>query len=165
MAAVADRQGGGHTRRFTFRAQAALDLRKRQDDDAQRALAELTAARRTAEQAVEDATAAVDRAMLVARDAQKAAQPAAVQEWHRNWIVSRRDERDARCATLTERQHAERQAQTLAADTRRRLRSLERWFDRAWRAYQRDARRAEQRELDALGAMRYAARRWAPGGD
>ena len=77
---------------FKFRAQAALDLRKRQDDEAQRNLADATRTRLLAETSVDVASAAVDESMQHARKALQSVASGDLHVWHRNWIVSRKQE-------------------------------------------------------------------------
>jgi flagellar export protein FliJ len=149
---------------FRFRAQAALEMRRKQDDDAQRALA---AARRAAA----DAQDAVARAE---RDLVEAHQRAAVEEakasdttraiWYRNWMKWQQAVIAAARATLAARRGEERAAADLAMETRRRLRSLERLRERMWKAFQTAERRAEQKEFDALGGLRFVARADVPEG-
>ena len=72
----------------------------------------------------------------------------------RSWRVDRRHWQGPCCRTAG---GAARQ------DTRRALRALERWFERAWRRHQQAQQRIEQRELDEMGALRYVARSRAHG--
>lgn len=153
------------TRPFKFRGQAALDLRKRQDEEAQRALAAAVRIRQQAETTVDAASAAVDESMRAARKALESPASVVWHEWHRNWIVSKRQELAATRAALAKTRAAERLAQQQAYAARRALRVLERWFDRAWRRYEEEGRRVERRELDAIGGLQYAGRLRARGGD
>ncbi len=149
---------------FKFRAQAALDLRKRQDDEAQRNLADATRTRLLAETSVDVASAAVDESMQHARKALQSVASGDLHVWHRNWIVSRKQELAVRREALAKSRAAEQLARQRAQDARRALRSLERWFERVWRRHQQAQRRIEQRELDEMGALRYVARNRAQGG-
>ena len=151
-------------RPFKFRAQAALDLRKRQDDEAQRNLAATTRGRLQAETSVEVASAAVDESMQQARNALQSAAPSDLHVWHRNWIVSRKQELAVQREALVKARAAEQLARQRAQDARRAVRSLERWFDRVWRRHQQAQNRVEQRELDEMGSRRYVARTRAQGG-
>lgn len=148
-------------RQFRFRGTAVLALRQRQDDEAQRALGAAVAARVAGEQVVERATVAVDEATLRARDAQQAAHLPSLSEWHRNWTLSCQHMRAAAEATLEARRQAERQVRARAHAARRALRALERWHDRAQQKHSHDTWCEEQRDLDELGAVRFAARRRA----
>ena len=151
-------------RPFKFRAQAALDLRKRQDDEAQQNLADATRARLLAETSVEVASAAVDESMQDARNALQSVASGDLHVWHRNWIVSRKQELAVRREALAKSRAAEQLAQQRAQDARRAVRSLERWFERVWRRHDQAQQRVERRELDEMGALRYVARSRAQGG-
>jgi flagellar export protein FliJ len=149
---------------FRFRAQAALELRRKQDDDAQRALA--SARRATA--AAEDAVARAERELAEAHQ-RAAAEEAKASDtaraiWYRNWMKWQQAVIAAARATLEARRSDERQAAGQAMETRRRLRSLERLRDRMWKAFQTAERRAEQKEFDALGGLRFVARAEVPEG-
>ena len=151
-------------RPFKFRAQAALDLRKRQDDEAQQNLADATRARLLAETSVEVASAAVDESMQDARNALQSVASGDLHVWHRNWIVSRKQELAVRREALAKSRAAEQLARQRAQDARRVVRSLERWFERVWRRHEQAQQRVERRELDEMGALRYVARSRAQGG-
>jgi flagellar export protein FliJ len=150
-------------RPFKFRAQVVLDLRKRQDDEAQRKLAIATRERAVAETRVDAASTAVEESMQRAREALESRAWGDSREWHRNWIVSRRKELAVQREGLAKSRAAEQLARQRAGDARRALRSLERWFERAWRRHQQALRRFEQRELDEVGAMRHVAQSRAQG--
>ena len=151
-------------RPFKFRAKPVLALRQRQDDEAQRELANAVAARVAAEQAVEQATVAVDEAMLRSAKAKNTKHLPYLYDWHRNWIQSCQNGRRAAQELLDKRRQAERGVRGRAHETRRALRVIERWHERMWHAHADAARREEQRELDELGALRFSARRREEGG-
>lgn len=150
-------------RPFRFRAQVALDLRQRQDDEAQRALAVASAATRRADERV----VRVRQALADAHDGglQAFARVTAAQEliWQGNWILGlERDVARARQA-LEERRIEERSAAEIARHARMQVRVLERLKDRAFQAWQLESRRAEQKALDELASLRFAARQLAAG--
>ena len=151
-------------RPFKFRAQAALDLRKRQDDEAQQNLAATTRTRLLAETNVEVASTAVDESMRQARNALQSVASGDLHVWHRNWIVSRKQELAVQREALAKSRAAEQLARQRAQDARRAVRSLERWFERVWRKHEQAQQRVERRELDEMGALRYVARSRAQGG-
>ena len=148
-------------RPFRFKAQAVLDLRKRQDDEAQRVLADAVRTRRHADTIVAAAATAVDKSMRQARQALAAPASGTEHDWHRNWIRSRQHELDAARAGLAECRAAEGVVRQRAHEAHRAHRMLERWFDRAWRRDQQERRRIEQRELDEIGTLQYETRRRA----
>lgn len=148
---------------FKFRAQAALDLRQRQDEVAQRALAIASAATRLADDRVTLARQALGGAQH--GGVQAFARVTAAQElvWQGNWILGlERDVARARQA-LEERRIEERSAAEIARHARMQVRVLERLKDRAFAAWQLESRRAEQKALDELASLRFAARQLAAG--
>ncbi len=149
---------------FKFKAQAALDYRARQDEAAQRQLALANAALRTAEQAVAGAKNALLAALDRARGEQAHGGDVNRLTWYRNWIAGQRRNVAVSEATLAARQRAWRAAQDQANLARRDLRALERYRDRALKEWDRQERRREQKALDLLGALQYAARLTVPGG-
>jgi flagellar export protein FliJ len=150
--------------RFRFRAQAALELRRTQDEDAQRALG----AAMRATSAAADALARAERDLVEAHQRALAEEAKATNTtraiWYRNWIKWQQAVIAAARSALEARRDEERQAAARAMETRRRLRSLERLRDRMWKAFQLAERRAEQKEFDLLGGLRYVARADVPEG-
>ncbi|MGE3578452.1 MAG: flagellar FliJ family protein [Vicinamibacterales bacterium] len=147
---------------FRFRAQAALDLRHREDDAARRACAE-------AEAWLLDARArlAQTRASLAGAQAAHGMQcgPEAAhheREWYRFWIaglrqaVGRAGDDVARFSTELDRRRAARQV------TRQRVDALERFRDKARQAWEAAVQAEEQRLMDAAGTARFVAQRRAP---
>jgi flagellar export protein FliJ len=145
-------------RPFRFRAQAALDLRISQEDQALKALA---LAQASAERARMRADAAIGGVSEADRQFQLAQQDGAngwLIGWHRSWIAKQRLEVDARkreaavSAVIVER------AATSVRDTHRQRRTLERLRDRSRRAYELEAGRQDTREMNMLAGLRYLAR-------
>lgn len=149
---------------FKFRAQVALEFRARQDEAAQRQLALATAGVRLAEQALDRAKTALETALDRARREESEGGDVQRLMWYRNWITGQRCAVAAGEATLAARQRAWRVAQDQANRARRDLRALERYRDRVLKEWEREERRQEQKALDLLGALQYAARRTVPGG-
>jgi flagellar biosynthesis chaperone FliJ len=149
---------------FRFRAQVALELRHKQDDEAQRALG----AARQATVAAQHAVLVEERALADAHvrasreEAQASDTTRAV--WYRNWMKRQQQVIAAAKAVVETRLQEEREAAARAMETRRRLRSLERLRDRALKAFLTLERRTEQKEFDVLGGLRYVARQHVPGG-
>jgi flagellar export protein FliJ len=150
-------------RPFRFRAQAALELRARQDEDAQRALARAEAAVRMAEERVELARAALAQAHEGGRSALAHVTQAHELIWQGNWIVGLERDVARTRQVLEERRIDQRRAAEIAQHARMQVRVLERLKERALQAWQLDARRAEQQSLDELGSLRFAARQLAAG--
>jgi flagellar export protein FliJ len=149
---------------FSFRAQAALDLRARQDEDARRALAAAEAQERLARETLARVVADLERSM--ARTREEDAKPGHVTTklWYRNWIAGQQQQ-VRRCRQIVEMRQADVRAATERAQAaRRKLKSLERFRDRLRRRYTAAERREEQKLFDALGTIRFALERPNPGG-
>lgn len=145
-------------RPFRFRAEVALDLRRKQEQDARVALAAL-------ERAQQDADACAARAMSVVGDAQRSMTDAQREgatgwqiDWHRSWIVKCRVDADAHRARAADAAAAVARQAVVVRDAHRKRRTLERLRDRAWRKYQVDAGREDLRDMNNLAGMRHLAR-------
>ena len=152
-------------RAFRFRAQAALDLRRREDDDAQRALAQAEQRLQAAIAAVREAHRRAEAARTQCAAAIGQAGSTAQQFWHRSWIVRLDRERVAAAAALSARQKEQARAAAARQETRIRVEALERFKDKAERAWAEKAAAEEQKHLDALATIRFvtAARTLANG--
>ena len=148
-------------RPFKFRAEAALDVRRKHDEDARRALALARTATRAAAHVL---SCAVERIESANRDTAAAWQASGTIDrliWQRNWMVGlERDASHARQA-LADRENEERRAAEIAQHARMQVRVLERLRERALRAWQLEARRVEQKAIDELAGLRFAARQRA----
>jgi flagellar export protein FliJ len=146
-------------RRFQFRAQAVLDLRRREHDDARRALAAAERELAAATRLHADADAALREARTRALEAMGGALPAAQLAWHRAWLVRLEHQRTALAAAVTARDADVRRAAEACARARQRLESLERLRDKAREAWERAARAEEQKAIDALAGLRHIGNR------
>jgi flagellar export protein FliJ len=148
-------------RPFKFRAEAALDIRRKHDEDAQRALALARLATRAANEVLSCALERIESANDATTGAWQT--PGSIDRliWQRNWMVGL--ERDASRAreALTDREGEERRAAEIAQHARMQVRVLERLRERALRAWQLEARRVEQKAIDELAGLRFAARQRA----
>ncbi|HVB38502.1 MAG TPA: flagellar FliJ family protein [Vicinamibacterales bacterium] len=151
-------------RPFRFRAAIVLELRQKQDEEAQRALGRAKAEVLTAQTALDGAAAALGAAMRRAAEAEASAEEVTLLQWYRNWMAGRQADVTHCREQLEARRAVMRTAAQAALKARRELRVIERYRERVWQAWQRDALREEQKELDLLGTMQYAARHLAPGG-
>ena len=140
---------------FKFRAAAALDLRRRQEQDAARDLARAEAAFREAERVL----ASGERAHAQAQQAQavqaRSSIGIAALFWHRNWIARLHTTvADLRAEV---RKCAEGVAAAEAAWRRARQRrmALDRLRDRAWARYQAEEQRQERLVIDELARLRF----------
>lgn len=142
-------------KRFVFRAQVALEVRRRRDEDAQRALAAAEMRRRAALEHLDRAEEALQRGLSSAGLAERRTATVAARVWHRNWIEGQRLE-VARCAAgVRQRERDVEDAAAQARAAHRQRESLERLHDRALSAWQDAARHAEQKAIDELAGMRF----------
>jgi len=149
---------------FRFRAQVALDLRRKQDDDAQRAFGAARQARLAAERVAEGEERALAEGNLRASIEEAREWDTSRAVWYRNWMRRQQQVIAAALARVEERRQDELAAADRALEARRRVRALERLRDRPWKAFQTEEQRREQKEFDILGGLRYVARREVPEG-
>ena len=144
---------------FKFRAQPALDLRRREHEAAQRALARADAERQQANAHVQFAERAAAQARTDADCAARIAPGAAGGEWYRFWIV--RLDRELRSARGKLEEYDARLAAARSAclQARQRVEALERLREKAYAAYQNGVAAAERKIIDELATQRYALRR------
>jgi flagellar export protein FliJ len=149
---------------FRFRAEAALELRRRQEEDAQHARAAAQRALEAAERALVQTRDAIDQAMRDSRDADLAHAAAHEREWRRNWIASLQCEAAARREAAAARRAEAHVATERAIAAHKRVRSLELYRARALREWQAVQRREEQRAFDELATIRFTRRGRRAGG-
>jgi flagellar export protein FliJ len=142
---------------FVFRAQAAIDLRRREYDEARRVLARASLDLRAAEQVWNESR---DRE-IGAREQWLREMTQTIDlarsEWYRFWIV-RLEHEQAVCAKAVAAREREVAAATDACQqTRQRLDALERFRDKARLAWERAAAADEQKQIDALATLRHVA--------
>ena len=142
---------------FTFRAQAALDLRRRELEEAQRQLARAEGDRDLAKQRVSDAAAAVAQARGTAGEAHKQTTTSTDLQWYRFWILRLEHEHTAFAATLATREEAVRRASAACLEARKRRESLEKFRGKARHAYDTEQAALERKLIDELATRRYAA--------
>jgi flagellar FliJ protein len=143
---------------FRFRPQVALDLRRREEEAAQRVVSEARADSERAAQAYDGALAAFEAGVARAAAADGAGGSVTDAIWHRNWIRALRRE-----LVRTEAHAEDRRVQLEAAEqalvvARERVKALERLRERAHAAHLERERREEQRAMDDLATLRFAIR-------
>jgi len=143
---------------FRFRLQVALDYRRRRDEAAQRELAAANAAARAAEEALDQSLAAKAEAFARAAAEQQRASGIESILWHRNWMAGQQREVARRRAVVDERRSAAAAARERAVRTHTDVRVLEKYRERAWRAYNLEVTRADQKAMDWLAVLRATAR-------
>jgi flagellar export protein FliJ len=144
-------------RPFVFRAQAAIDLRRREYDDARRVLARATLDLRAAQDVwSESRTRLTDAHAEWAREMTQAIDPARAQ-WYRFWIVRLEHESTVCASAVSARQRDVSLASAACLKTQQRLEALERFRDKAQDAWERAAAAEEQKQIDALATLRHVA--------
>ena len=143
---------------FIFRPQPALDMRRRDEERAQLAVAEARVISERAAQAHADAQAAFEGGTARAAAADAAGGSITDVIWHRNWIRSLRRELVRTEANAEDRRVQLEAAEQALVTARERVKVLERLKERAIEAHQERERRDEQRAMDDLATLRFALR-------
>jgi hypothetical protein len=142
-----------------FRAQAALDLRRRDEDDAKRALGVARQAVAVAASAVASAEAELAEGLRRGRDERLHATDTLLSVWLRNWHAGQRRRLADLQQDLARRREEEQKAAGVLLDATRRVRTLEQLRERLLREFEDAERRAETRELNWIGTLRHLASR------
>ena len=147
---------------FRFRAHAALDVRKRIEEDARKALSIAEEAARQADAHAVGAT----RAKCIAQDTLASAQQSGMSGgeigWHRSWITRQRLEVDARRRDAAASAATVERAAASVRTAHQQRRTLERLRDRMAARHRLAAARHEQRDIDELAGLRFSARTSGP---
>jgi flagellar export protein FliJ len=148
---------------FRFRAQAALDLRDRELQEAQRELAQRQGDRDAAGLRVTQAEQALIDARVSASEAQRTVTDCTTLQWYRFWIVRLDHERKAHAAALATREDAVTEARAACLRAQQKHDSLERFRDKARRGYEAAEAETERKLFDELATRRYAVTRQSVG--
>ncbi len=142
-------------RAFRFRAQAALDLRKREFDEACRELADAERVREVARAVMERATAAVDEARVSGRV--RAQRPGTITDWHwyRIWILRLEHERTTALAVLGQQDAVVDRRRVARDQAQQRYESLDRFREKALEKVAGEEREEERKLLDELATRRF----------
>lgn len=145
--------------RFRFRAQVALEYRRRQFDAARRELADAERVRDEAQGLASSAEAAVADARR--SGSAHARQAGTITEWHwyRFWILRLEHEWRAALATLASREALVAQARVACLAAKQRYESLERLREKALAAFDAAEASTERKLIDELATRRFAAGR------
>jgi len=148
---------------FRFRAQPALDLRRRELADAQADLARAERDRDEAREGVARATAALAEARCAAAAHGSAAQAASELQWYRFWILRLDHERRAAASRLESREADVAAASAACLLAKQRCESLERLREKALSAHRLAEAEAERKLIDELAARRFTTRQRTEG--
>jgi flagellar export protein FliJ len=148
-------------RPFRFRAQAALDLRKREHDDATRVYAQAERELLAASASVQEAGVRLSAARTMHAAALGGVGEGSDLQWYRFWILRLEQERRAETSRMLACEEKLAAARAVCQRTKQRLESLERLKGRTRDAYDRAAGAAAQKQNDMIGTLRFVARRRA----
>ena len=144
---------------FCFRAQPALDLRRREHDAAQRALARADAERQEVQRRLTGAERTLDAARREADGAERTRDARHELEWYRFWIVRLERERAALRSALGACEAALTAARQACLAARQRHEALERLREKAYIAHVSAEATVERRLIDELAVQRFIALR------
>lgn len=141
---------------FRFRAQAALDLRRREHEQSLRELAHAETEQQRARALVEAAECALVEAKRTADSAMRTLTSASELHWYQIWIVRLDRERGGVMAALEARGRDVARAREACARTRQRQESLERFREKALATFHAAEDARERKMIDELATQRYA---------
>ncbi len=148
---------------FRFRAAAALDARRRQEDEALLECARKDGLKRDADARCEQiATERRDAAQALI-DSQTQGEDSSTQSWHRNWIAGLSAAAHVAAAKAAEAAEAVLVSRRIWQEARKKRLVLERLRDRAWRRFRHEETLREQRVIDELARVRFTTRAMAEG--
>jgi flagellar export protein FliJ len=142
---------------FRFRAQAAIDLRQREYDDARRVLARASLDLRAAEEVYTEAEARIIAAREQGARNMRGTIDTARWQWHQSWILRLEHERAVCAADVAARERDVARASAAAVKARQRVEALERFRDKARRAWEHAVEAEEQKQIDVLATLRHVA--------
>jgi flagellar FliJ protein len=140
---------------FRFRAQPALDLREREEEAAEVALARAEAQFSASKRAVDDALAKVGTAESARDAAVRAGTAGHTLLWHRNWITALATAVESCRQEMNRHETAVAEARQAWYAARRRRLMLERLRDRALARHRAAEARVELQQIDELARMRF----------
>jgi flagellar export protein FliJ len=140
---------------FRFRAQAALDLRRREDDEALGAVARAEAGLRVAQTVLSEREQGAAEARARWAVAVQEPDSASQRLWYQSWIVRLDRERAVAAGIVAARRTEQARTTALRAETHRRVEALVKFRQKAVRAWEQRIAAQEQKLLDALATMRF----------
>jgi flagellar export protein FliJ len=141
--------------KFRFRAQAALDLRRRELQAAQANLARSEQIREMAARAVEKASQALAEAQNAGAEQVRTPRTATELQWYRFWIVRLEHERRSAQSILAAREGDVARMVAACQVAKQRCESLERAREKMQRAHDRAEEDAERKLIDELATTRF----------
>lgn len=144
---------------FRFRAQAALDLRRRELEATQRELARTQRDLAAARQRLAGAEAAYRSASDETAARMRETATSTELHWYRSWILRLDHERKAGAATVAAREASVASAANACMHAKRRCESLERLRTRAQQTHEAAEAAAERKLIDELATRRHAVGR------
>ncbi len=149
---------------FRFRAAAALDLRRKQEDAARLEVARAETAVIAATHRSRDARAKVGDEGRRLVDLQREGSEAWRVQWQRAWIEKQRHEAAQRAKELADRTAEATRAAQVAREAMKKRRVLERLRDRAWHRHKRLVHEQHVRDMNELATLRFVAQIAEEGG-
>ncbi len=150
---------------FRFRAAAALEVRRRQEDAALTECTRKDGLKRAADDQCLTIEARRRDAAQALIDAQAQGQDSSTQGWHRNWITRLSAAAVAAAGDAAAAAQAVEQARRVWREARKKRLVLERLRDRAWRRFRHEETRREQLVIDELARVRFTTRAFEEGND
>ena len=141
--------------KFRFRAQAALDLRLREWQSAQRDLARAQQVRDLAARDVEKAAQALADAHRAGAEQVQSTRTATELQWYRFWIVRLEHERRGAQTVLAAREGEVAKMSAACERARQKCESLEKLKEKTQRAHQQKEADAERKMIDELATTRF----------
>ncbi len=141
--------------KFRFRAQAALDLRRRELQAAQANLARAEQVRELAARDVEKAALALAEAQNAGAEQVRTPRTATELQWYRFWIVRLEHERRSAQSILAAREGDAARMLAACQHAKQRCESLERAREKMQRTHERNEEDAERKLIDELATTRF----------
>ncbi len=149
---------------FVFRAAAALDVRRKQEEQARLEVARAEAAVAAAVRSRDAAASARDEEGRRLAEMQQAGAQSWLVGWHRGWLERQRQLVELRAREVDACRATAAAAVRTAQEALKRRRVLERLRDRAYRRYTQEAQRRDLQEMNDLATLRFVAQAMNEGG-
>jgi flagellar protein FliJ len=144
--------------KFIFRAEAALNMRRKKEDEARLIMADAQRRAQLAEEELQRAQQRVIEATRRAAEEEAQATDPVLAIWYRNWIKKQQRDVSRSAQVLDGRRVEVQDAERHVMEAHRAVRALEKLKEKALDRYTTHERKSEQKEIDLLGVMQYAMR-------